>query len=311
MGRLLQALRQINVESPQVPPLRARNPAAEPESAPIDRAAAVLARPELAIELWPPCPAEECELAFAVPDDREVTRELAVLECLPAGTDGDQGWVKPDVDVEWVKPDCAQAHHAATAPPAGVDVYAALAERIIASGVTGASRVLMFTSPEDGAGKTDVLIHLAESLADRATGGLLVIDANLRRPDLTTRLGIEAPWGFADVVRGVASWRQAVRPVGAGLWSVLPSRPLSASTVRMPEAFRLDAAAPELRDHFALILLDAPSLAYPEAAAFSRHCDGTYLLVRLGHTTCRAAATAVRVLQRSGGRLLGTVVLEA
>ena len=38
-------------------------------------------------------------------------------------------------------------------------------------------------------------------------------------------------------------------------------------------------------------------------------CHGTYLVVRLGGTTRRAAGEAVKVIQDCGGRVLGCVVI--
>ena len=58
-----------------------------------------------------------------------------------------------------------------------------------------------------------------------------------------------------------------------------------------------------------LMLLDAPSLLFPEVAVLGAHCDGIYLVVRLGHTIRRAVGEAARVIDQSGGRLLGCVVI--
>ena len=65
-----------------------------------------------------------------------------------------------------------------------------------------------------------------------------------------------------------------------------------------------------LREGWPLVLVDMPSLEHVESAAMMRRCDGVYLVVRLGHTARRAVAEAARVIERSGGRLLGCVVVE-
>jgi Mrp family chromosome partitioning ATPase len=58
-----------------------------------------------------------------------------------------------------------------------------------------------------------------------------------------------------------------------------------------------------------LALLDAPSLLYPEVSALGGHCDGIYLVVRLGHTIRRAVGEAARAIDKSGGRLLGCAAI--
>ena len=57
--------------------------------------------------------------------------------------------------------------------------------------------VVALTSPGDGDGKTSLLLALAPQLARRIAGGILVVDANFRKPDLTVRLGVPAArrWG--------------------------------------------------------------------------------------------------------------------
>ena len=52
--------------------------------------------------------------------------------------------------------------------------------------------MVMFTSPGDGDGKTDLLMALAPELAKHTTGSVLVVDANFRKPDLTSRLSLPA-----------------------------------------------------------------------------------------------------------------------
>jgi len=63
----------------------------------------------------------------------------------------------------------------------------------------------------------------------------------------------------------------------------------------------------ELREGWSLVLLDMASLAHAEVAPLLGHCDGTYLVVRLGYTPRRAVTEAARVIRTVGGRLLGCV----
>jgi len=71
-------------------------------------------------------------------------------------------------------------------------------------------------------------------------------------------------------------------------------------------ARRLD----ELRGGDRLVLVDAGSLERPEVAPLSRHCDGSYLVLRPEQTPARALREAVRAIGACGGRLWGTVVVQ-
>jgi Mrp family chromosome partitioning ATPase len=150
--------------------------------------------------------------------------------------------------------------------------------------------ILAFTSPGDGDGKTSLLIHLAPELARHGHGGVLVVDANFHKPDLTSRLTVSAgrkPLGSA-----------VIYPTNLPGLNVLPMSPQRGCWLE------------ELRESWPLVLVDMASLAHAEAAAMLRRCDGVCLVVRLGHTVRRAVAKAPRLIRNVGGRLLGCVVVE-
>jgi len=67
----------------------------------------------------------------------------------------------------------------------------------------------------------------------------------------------------------------------------------------------------ELRRHGRLVLVDAGPLERPEAAPLSRHCDGSYLVLRPERTPARALREAVKAIRACDGRFLGTVVVRS
>ena len=158
-------------------------------------------------------------------------------------------------------------------------------------------RMLLVTSPGDGDGKTDLVAALAPELAKHSTGSVLAVDANFRKPDLTSRL---------RVPRDKAPDRSMlIYPTSLPRLSVLP-----APAANRPLAEGFDPSAnEELREGWSLVLLDGPSLVHPEAVSMARRCDGAYLVVRLGHTARRAVAEAADVLRTAGAKLLGCIVV--
>ena len=158
--------------------------------------------------------------------------------------------------------------------------------------------VVLFTSPGDGDGKTSVLVALAPQLARRIEGSVLVADANLHKPDLTSRLSLPAAEASSRSV--------LIYPTNLPRLSVLPMRrPIG------PQFQGFDRSwIEELREAWPLVLLDAASLAHAEVAPMASCCDGVYLVVRLGYTPQRTVAEAARTIRSSGGRLLGCVVVN-
>ncbi len=169
--------------------------------------------------------------------------------------------------------------------------------------------VAAFTSPGDGDGKTSLLIALAPQLAKWIAGGMLVVDANFRKPDLTARLNMppgETPTRPA-LIYPTNLPRLNVLPAlrcRGGSATATPTHSCTATPIK-PAGSWIE----ELREGWSLVLLDTASLAHSEVTPLARCCDGVYLVVRLGHTTRRAVAEAARAIRGAGGRLLGSVVV--
>ncbi len=62
------------------------------------------------------------------------------------------------------------------------------------------ARQIVVTSPEPGDGKTTVLANLAVAFA-QANKRTLLVDADLRRPGLSTLMGMRGPLGLSEVLR--------------------------------------------------------------------------------------------------------------
>lgn len=187
--------------------------------------------------------------------------------------------------------------------------YEALAARILSPLSAEPSAALMFTSPGKEGGKTGVLVSLAPALAKSAGGEVLIVDADFRRPDLAHRLGVEVLGGLADVLTGVMSWQQVVRPTVLPGLSVLPGRRLSVPGGCTPDLHDFQPLLDQLLERYRLVLIDTLSLLHDEVVPMAGHCAGMYLIVRLGQTPRRAARAAAKAIRSRGGRLLGSIVL--
>jgi len=190
-----------------------------------------------------------------------------------------------------------------------VTAYGELAERVLSQLPPDGPASLMFTSPTDAAGKTELLVSLAAALVERTPRDVLAVDANLRNPSLASRLGVVAEFGLIDVLTAGANWREAVCHTMINGLSVLPGVRYSAPGGRMPEQLDIGPLLEDLGGEYPLVLIDAASLIHGEVAPMAGCCTGAYLVVHLNHTSGRAAAEAVEVIRNCRGRVLGSVVV--
>jgi Mrp family chromosome partitioning ATPase len=65
----------------------------------------------------------------------------------------------------------------------------------------------------------------------------------------------------------------------------------------------------KLKREYELVLIDGASLAQAESIPMIRHCQGVYLVVRLGHSSRRMVSEARQVIDQAGGKLFGCIAV--
>lgn len=171
---------------------------------------------------------------------------------------------------------------------------------------------VLFTSADDREGKTTVAVNHA---LIAAAGGLsvLIIDANLQRPDVHARLGVPVSPSLVDHVAGDASYDELLRTATVDSVQVDVVRATngassSGNILASREMAELVASASE---SFDLVVIDAPSvLKHPDTSVLSalREVD-TVLVVRRGQQRKRLKQ-AIAQLERTQANLLGIVLNE-
>jgi Mrp family chromosome partitioning ATPase len=288
MGRMLKALQQLEVRSPQP----------QPSSPP--------AQPEEPGSHGPP-PPEDAPQVEAGDAPREAPAADTAVEAALAQVEIAAAAVRQEQEEDRADSPTASWPILSTAPHA--DAYRQLAENVLSQAPPDGGAALMFTSPSGGEGKTALLLSLAAALAERTAQRVLLLDGNLQKPDLAGCLGVEAARGLNHVLAGEATWQQVVQRTSIPRLDLLPGVTFPTSPAGPPEPLSLRPLLKQLRGHYRLVLIDTASLAHPEVAPLAQCCDGTYLVARLNHTTRRELAEAAEVLRDCRGNLLGGVVI--
>lgn len=170
------------------------------------------------------------------------------------------------------------------------------------------SSVVMITGAGAGCGKTTFAILMAKSLA-RCGKRVLLIEADLRKPSLSTKLRISGQVGLTGCLSQDVSPSEAIVAMDAPRFSVLPAGEQADLTGLEALANGVfESCLAQWRQEYDIILLDTPPV-FPvaDASILSRHADGTIMVVRQGVCRRVEVADAYQDLLRSGARLLGTV----
>lgn len=172
-------------------------------------------------------------------------------------------------------------------------------------------RSIALTSSLPAEGKSLVNTLLAKTLAEMGQR-VLLIDADLRKPQLHTRLGLNNLRGLSNVLTDDSShWRQALQPInGYEGWSVMTAGRRPPDPTRLLSSKRMHQLVEDLgkSEEFDLILFDTPPvLGLADAALVAEHCDGLMLLVSLDRVDRSLPKEAINRIRSSGAPLLGIV----
>jgi capsular exopolysaccharide synthesis family protein len=169
-----------------------------------------------------------------------------------------------------------------------------------------AMKTVLCTSALVGEGKTVTASNLALTLSESYGRRVLLIDADLRRPQIHTMFGIQNQSGLADVLAARVETKVAVHQVSDRLSvvtaGVATSDPMSGLT-----SGRLRQVIGEASAKFDWVVVDTPPvLLLPDARVLVSMVDAVLLVVRAGSTPYRTVLRAVDLIKRE--RILGTVL---
>lgn len=169
-------------------------------------------------------------------------------------------------------------------------------------------KVVLFTSPNPGEGKTTTLLNLALSLAE-AEQRTLVIDADLRRPRVHTLLGLRRAPGLSDVVDEKAKAESSIIRDVVPYLDVLTC----GKSVKHPSqqfgSKAMTSLLTKVRDDYVWVLLDSPPvLIVNDAAVLSALSDASVLMVTAAHTRFAALERAAGLLERATKNPIGVIL---
>lgn len=166
----------------------------------------------------------------------------------------------------------------------------------------GKASFLVVTSPRPGDGKTTVAALLAESLS-RLGINVLLIDADLRRPGVSKTFGMVATPGTAEVLRKTSTAEAAIQKGWTeNLWVLPTTSDVDAGDLL---ATNFSEVLRDVREHYEVVIADAPPLLGTDDAATLATMAGGVLLVASSGSLGSAVNEAVLSLETLKAPVLG------
>lgn len=174
-------------------------------------------------------------------------------------------------------------------------------------------RTFVVTSSQPMEGKTTVVSNLGIALAE-IYGKVLLIDGDMRRPQLHGLFDQANSWGLSDVLRE----KNAIEDLPLDVLvkkTTIPNLYLLPSGARTDNIFsllcsgRMARLLPRFRQEFDYVLVDTPPcLEFSDARIMARYTEQLLFVVRANYTERRMAQAAVQGLLRDGTPVMGVIL---
>ncbi|MGH9582595.1 MAG: CpsD/CapB family tyrosine-protein kinase [Bryobacteraceae bacterium] len=169
-------------------------------------------------------------------------------------------------------------------------------------------RLLLVSSACSGDGKTVTSINIAASLALNRQSSVLLADADLRRPRISSELGIPAAPGLSEVISGYATLDDAlVRAEQFPNLYILPAGNVVENPAELFDSDGWRRMAEQMRSRFDTVVLDAiPAATVADYDLLQIVCDAIVLVVRPDRTDRNAFTKLLETVPKD--KLLGVVL---
>ncbi|MBS1209290.1 MAG: polysaccharide biosynthesis tyrosine autokinase [Proteobacteria bacterium] len=179
---------------------------------------------------------------------------------------------------------------------------------VLLSDIDLPNRILLVTSSVPGEGKTTVSSNLA--LAHAQTKRTLLIDADMRRPQIARRLALPPGIkGLSNLVTGSAALAECVHRVKGSTLEVMPVGDVPPNPLELILSKRFAEMLASLSEIYEVIIIDSPPVELvSDALVLAPMATRTIYVTRALRTPYPIVRKGLVRLQRAGGKLLGVVL---
>ena len=167
---------------------------------------------------------------------------------------------------------------------------------------------IVVTSSIPQEGKSLIAANLALNQSRSKILSTVLIDGDMRRPDLASRFGFHRNLaGLSEVLRGERQLSEVVYKLqGSGLW-FLPAGMTPENPIELMQSGRLQQLLEQLETFFDWIIIDTPPIRpLADTPVWMRLADGVLFVTREGVCEKKQLERAMEVIDRS--TMLGVVV---
>jgi capsular exopolysaccharide synthesis family protein len=186
------------------------------------------------------------------------------------------------------------------------EAFRSLRTSLLLSSTGHPPKFILFTSATPSEGKTTVASNLACAMAQN-NSRVLLIDADLRRPNVHHRFGLNGKLGLTTLLTGATTLEETVQHIPeVPTLDILPSGPVPPFPTEMLSSEAMITLLEECGRKYDYVLIDTPPiLSVTDGVILARDADAVVMVVRHGKSSKHIVRRARDLLLRSGAQITG------
>ncbi len=187
------------------------------------------------------------------------------------------------------------------------EAYRKVAANIEYANVDKNIKTIMITSSLAGEGKTTTICNLASVMID-SMKKILIIDLDLRKPNVHKVFGLSNNMGLTDLLMKKDDYRKYIHNVYPNL-DVITTGIVPANPSEIINSKAIKELIKELKNNYHYILIDTPPIALvSDPITISTFSDAVILTIAYSFTEREIAKKSVLSLKRVNANIIGTII---
>lgn len=171
-------------------------------------------------------------------------------------------------------------------------------------------RIIGITSSVRGETKSTTAINLSYVVAE-AGRRVLLIDADLRLPTVSKKLGLPATPGLSETLINPQGEVVGVIKMERENWHILPAGSIPPNPSELLGSAQMQALLEKLSDEYDVIVVDLPPVnIVSDAVTISPMLSGMVVVVRANYTRRRELNKCLKSLDFANAKVLGMIVTD-
>ncbi|BCM90327.1 tyrosine-protein kinase YwqD [Abditibacteriota bacterium] len=191
--------------------------------------------------------------------------------------------------------------------PALLESFRMLRTQLVLAMPNAKHSAIALTSSQPHEGKSTVAANLAIALALNGKK-VILLDADLRRPQVHVLFDVVNTSGFSSVVAGLASLDEALVPVMNNL-EVMPAGPTPPNPPEMLDSVEARDLVRSLQDRADILIIDTPPVPFmADAQIVATMVSGVVFVLSTKDARRHGVEKAIELLEATGTRIPGIVL---